>query len=251
MSGIATSDEHSRASTPLRGNTPNEGPVASGGRTANRLNTAADWIVRVLVIAIAVVLVWWANVAQPVQLADVTSQLNPSLYLGPFTVTGGGHVDHGSVPLQVTGILTEAGSFVAAVELETRPSGEFFWQKQSACCTILGSAFTGSASLSVASAQAFDFQLVSVGDDTVLATGTLTVHLESFPGGSQLAINIIAGLGLIAVALEFLRFVLRPRTIPELAPSTKQGEFSAKDQSRTLPIRAMRRCRRGAGCLWL
>lgn len=186
--------------------------MVSAGRAANRFNTMVDWMVRVLAIAIAVLLIVFANIAQPVQLADVTAQLDPSLYVGPLAVTGGGHVDHGSVPLQVTGILDEAGSSVAALELDIRPSGEFFWQKQPACCTILGSAFTGSASLSVASGQAFDLQLVSVGDDTVLATGSLTVHLESFPGGSQLAINIIAGLGLIAVALEFLRFVLRPRT---------------------------------------
>ncbi len=94
----------------------------------------------------------------------------------------------------------------------------------------MGSAFTGSASLSVASAQAFDFQLVSVGDNTVLATGTLTIRLESFPGGSQLAINIIAGLGLMAVALEFLRFVVRPRPHSERAPTTRQGESDAEEQ---------------------
>jgi hypothetical protein len=230
MSGVATSDEHSRASTPLRRNASGKRPVVPAGRAANRFSTTVDWIVRVLAIAIVVLLVVFANLARPVEFADVTPQTAPSLYLGPFAVTGGGHVDHGSVPLQVTGILTEAGSFVAELELETRPSGEFVWQKQSACCTLLGSAFTGSASLSVASAQTFDFQLVSVGDDTVLATGTLTVYLESFPGGSQLAINIIAGLGLIAVALEFLRFVFRPRTTPEPAPSTKQGEFNASKQ---------------------
>jgi hypothetical protein len=135
--------------------------------------------------AIAVVLVWWAYFAQPVQLADVTPQLNSSLYLGPFAVTGGADVGHGNVPLQVTGMLTEAAGFVAALELDTRPSGEPSWQKQTACCTLLGSSFTGSASLSVASAQAFDFQLVSVGNSIVLATGTLAVHLESFPGAGN------------------------------------------------------------------
>jgi hypothetical protein len=205
-------------------------PVVTAGPAANRFNTTVDWIVRFLAIAIVVLLIVFANLAQPVQLADITPQLNPSLYVGPLAVTGGGHVDHGTVPLQVTGMLTEAGSFVAALELDIRPSGGSRQQKQPSCCTILGSAFTGSASLSVASANAFDFQLISMGDNTVLATGTLTVHLESFPGGIQLAINIIAGLGLIAVALEFLRFVVRPRPHSERAPKTRQGESSANEQ---------------------
>ena len=34
---------------------------------------------------------------------------------------------------------------------------------------------------------------------------TLAVHLESFPGNSQLTINIIGGLRLIAAVLEILR----------------------------------------------
>ena len=74
------------------------------------------------------------------------------------------------------------------------------------------------ANLRVASARAFDFQLVSVGDNTVLATGTLAIHVESFPGGSQLALNIIGGLGLIAVVLEILRLAVRRRTAPEPTP---------------------------------
>lgn len=118
-----------------------------------------------------------------------TRRRHPAAKLTPLPRTvrrdGGADVGHGNVPLQVTGMLTEAAGFVAALELDTRPSGEPSWQKQTACCTLLGSSFTGSASLSVASAQAFDFQLVSVGNSIVLATGTLAVHLESFPGAGN------------------------------------------------------------------
>lgn len=217
-------------SAPLGKDGPNERPVVTAEPSANRFNTTIDWIVRFLAIAVVALLIVFANLAQPVKLADITLQLNPSLYIGPFTVTGGGHVDHGTVPLQVTGILTEAGSFVDALELDIRPSGGSRQRKQSNCCTILGSAFTGSANLPVVSAQTFDFQLVSVGDDTVLANGILTVRLESFPGGSQLAINIIAGLGLIAVVLEFLRLVVRPRPQSEGAPITILGESDAEEQ---------------------
>lgn len=194
------------------------------------MSRTVDWIVRILAIAIVVVLLWFANLARPVQLADADPQLTSSPYVGLFAVTVAGHVDNDSVPLQVTGMLTEYGAFVTVLELDTRPSGESRWQKQPACCTILGNSFGGSANLSVASARAFDFQLVSVGDNTVLATGTLAIHVESFPGGSQLALNIIGGLGLIAVVLEILRLAVRRRTAPEPAPSTGQGESNAKIQ---------------------
>lgn len=208
--------------------------MVTAGRAAKRFNMTVGWTdltLRILAAVIVVVLIVFANLARPVQLADITPLLDPSLYLGPFAVTGGGHVDHGSVPLQVTGVLTEAAGFVDALELDTRPSGGSGWQKQPGCCTILGSSFSGSASLSVASARAFDFQLVSIGDNNPpLATGTLTVHVESFPGGNQLAINIIAGLGLAAVVLPILRLVVRRRTTPEPAPSTTQGEPNAKEQ---------------------
>jgi hypothetical protein len=213
--------ENSDAPAPLGKDPPGGGPVVTPGRATKRLNTTVDWPLRVLAIAIVVILVCFANFAQPVQRADVTPQLNPSLYIGPYAVTGGGHVDQGSVPLQVTGVLTGAGGFVSALELDTRPSGGSSpWQNQRACCTLLGSSFTGSASLSVASAQAFDFQLVSTGNNIVLATGTVTVHLESFPGGSQRAINIIGGLGAAAVLLEVLRLWRRRRTGPKPAPPT-------------------------------
>jgi hypothetical protein len=230
--GPINSRENSGAPAPPGEDPPGGGPVVTNGRAAKPFNVVVDWTVRVLAIAIAVVLVLWAYAAQPVQLADVTPQLNSSssLYLGPFAVTAGGHVDHGNVPLQVTGMLTGAAGFVDVLELDTRPFGEPSWQKQTACCLLLGSAFTGSASLSVASAQAFDFQLVSVGNSVVLATGTLAVHLESFPGGSQQAINIIAALGAAAVVLEFLRFVsrsFRRPTGPEPAQLTRQGEPDA------------------------
>lgn len=212
------------SATSLGRDAPRGGSVVTAGRAAKRLNTTVGWIVPVLAIAIVGALVWFAYLAQPVQLANVTTQLNPSPYIDSFVVAGTGHVDQGSVPLRVTGMLTEAGTSVAALELDTRPSGESPWQKQPTCCTLLGSAFTGSASLSVASTRAFDFQLVSASDNIVLATGTLAVHLESFLGDSQLAINLIVGLGLAAVVLEILRLVLRPRTAPESASSTRQGE---------------------------
>jgi hypothetical protein len=70
------------------------------------------------------------------------------------------------------------------LKLGTRPSGEPRWQAQPACCTIQGNSFDGSAGLSAASAQAFDFQLVSGGDNTVLATGTLAVHLTAADPGA-------------------------------------------------------------------
>jgi hypothetical protein len=186
-----------------------------------------------LTIVIVVVLLWFANFAQPVQLADVTPQLDSSLYIGLFAVTAAGHVDHGSVPLQVTGTLNESGAYVTVLDLVTRPSGASRWQKQPVCCTILGSSpmgssFTGSANLSVASAQTFDFHLVSGGgDNTVLATGTLAVHLESFPGGSQLAINIIGGLGAMGTLLGIWGLVPERRTAAEPAPSPMQGDPDA------------------------
>ncbi len=228
--GRIKSREDSSASAPPGRDAPGERPAAPTGSAVRRLSRAVDWIVRVLAIAIVAVLLWFANFAQSIQLADVTSQLNPSPYIGSFVVTGAWHVDHDSVPLQVTGMLTESGAFVAVLELDTRPSGESRWQKQPACCQILGNSFTGSASLPAASAPDFGFQLVSIGDNTVLATGSLAVHVESFPGGSQLAINIIGGLGLIAVVLEILRLVVRRRSTPEPASSTRQGESNAKKQ---------------------
>jgi len=188
------------------------------------------------VIAIAVVLVWLANSVQPVQLANITPQLAPqSNYIGLFAMTVAGHVDHGSVPLQVTGTINQSGTFAAVLELDTRPSGISRWHRQPACCTILssssaGSSFAGSASLSVASPQTFEFQLVSSdGDNTVLAAGTLAVRLESFPGPSKPAINIIiGGLGLIAALSEIWRLWPRPRAPAEPAPLNGQGEPDAQ-----------------------
>jgi hypothetical protein len=188
-----------------------------------------DWILRFLAIAIVVVLVWFANLGRPVQFADITGQPKTSPYIDSFVLTGAGRVDQGSVPLHVTGMLTEAGAFATVLELDTQQSGQSRWQK-SACCDLLGKSFDGSANLSVVSAQALDFQLVSIGDyghNTVLTTGTLTVDLESFPGGSQLAINIIGGLGAAAVVLEILRLVVRRRTAIKPVPSTGQGEPNA------------------------
>ncbi len=129
------------------------------------MNKRADWILGVLTVAVVGLLIWFANLGHPVQFAGVTEALNPSLYIDSFVLTGGGHVDQGSVPLQATGMLAPAGTFATALELDTQPSGQSRWQKQSACCQLLGNSFTGSASLSVASARAFDFELVSVGDN--------------------------------------------------------------------------------------
>lgn len=189
-----------------------------------------NWILRILATAIVGALLWFANFAQPVQLADVTALLSPTPDINSFAVTGTGHVAQGSVPLQLTGMLTQAESFVAALELDTRPSGESPWQKQPACCQLVGNSFTGSANLPVASAPDFDYQLVSIGDNIVLATGTFAVHAESFPGGSQLAINIIGGLGLIAIVEPLLRFMVRRDTTPDPALSTGQGGSNAKKQ---------------------
>lgn len=218
ISGWIKSRENSSAPAPHGRDAPIERPEAQGGSASKRFTRTVDWIEGVLAIAIVAVLLWLANLAQSVQLADVTSQLNPSPYIGSLVVTGAGHVDHSSVPLQVTRMLNESGAFAATLELDTRPSIESQWQKQPTCCTILGTSFTGSAALSVASARAFDFQLISSGDNTVFATGTFAVQVESFPGSSQLAINIIGGLGLIAVVLEFMRIVIRRRTTAEPHP---------------------------------
>jgi hypothetical protein len=206
-------------------------PAAASGSAGRRLNETADWIVwiaPILALAITAVLFWFANLAQPVQIADVTLQPNSSIYLGPLVVTATGRVDHGGVPLQVTGMLTGAASSVAAIELDTRPSGESLWQKQPACCQITGNLLSGSADLPAASAPDFDFQLVSTGDNPVLATGILTVRTQSFPGGSQLAINFTGTLGAIAAFLEFARLASRWHTTPEPVLSPIQGESNAK-----------------------
>jgi len=191
------------------------------------LRRKVDWI-RGLAIAIVIGLLWFANLARPVQIPNATSQLSPSNYIGSFSAIAAGHVDHGSVPLQVTGMLSEYGAYVDKIELDTRPSGQSPWRKQA--CSIAENSFSCSTNLTVVSALAFDFQLVSIGDNTMLANGTLAVHLESFPGGSQLAINIIAGLGLIAVVLPILRLVFRRRAAPEPGPIVRQGEPNAKEQ---------------------
>ena len=188
-----------------------------------------DWG-RVLAIALVIGLLWFASLARPVLVPDVTSQLSPTPFISSFSATGAGHVEHGNVPLQVTGILSEYGAYADKIELDTRPSGESRWQKQA--CSITGSSFSCSTNLTVSSALAFYFQLVSIGDGNVLATGPLTVNLESFPGGSQLAINIIGGLGLIAVVLEILRLFRRSTASESVntAPSSKRGEPNAEEQ---------------------
>jgi hypothetical protein len=175
--------------------------------------------------------VWLANVAEPVQLANIAPELTSSTYVGLLAVTTAGHVDQGSVPLQITGTLNASAGFVTVVELDTRPSGESRWQKQPACCTILEASFTGSADLRVASARTFEFQLVSGGDQTVLAAGAIAVQLESYPSGSQRATNIIGGLGgglgLITVLPQIWGSLPKRRSAPESAPLTRRGESDA------------------------
>jgi hypothetical protein len=204
------------------------------------------------VIAIVGVLIWFANFAQPVQVADATVLLTPSPYVGLLTMTVAGHVENNSVPLQVTGTFALAGASTTMLELQTRPFGEPSWNPQSECCAIVGNTFGGSASLSATSAQDFEFQLTSVGDNILLAHGTIQVHLESFPGGSQIAINIIGGLGVLAAFADIVRLVWQHRT-SKANQSTGRGESNAKKPSLRAHISARcyhRRCRGRGSMQW-
>lgn len=205
----------------------------NGRPSVKRRTGVVDLAGRILAIITVGGLVWLANIAEPIQLASIVPGLTSSTYIGLLAVTTAGHVDHGSVPLQIAGTLNASADFVAVVELDTRPSGESRWQQQPACCTILDASFTGSADLRVASARTFEFQLVSGGDQTVLAAGVVAVQLESYPGGSQQAVNIIGGLGgglgLITVLPQIWGSLPRRRSAPESAPLTRKGESDAQE----------------------
>jgi hypothetical protein len=166
---------------------------------------------------ITVSLYYYAYLTAPIQIADVTPQITVLTSIGTLDIHAAGRVDHGAVPLVISGSISDPT--VTRLTLITRFPGSAVGQVQTSCCAISDQTFVGTAQLGTESPvtgtpAVVAFQLVANGSNTIEAAGNIAVQVETFPGGgSQLAIKVIAGLSLIAALVALLTSF--PRFGPE------------------------------------
>ena len=152
-------------------------------------------------LAFAATLVYFANIAQPTQIASISpqpaiSQNDLTAYLQPD-----GPISHGVLQVIVSGTITDPT--VSRLVFVTHSPGSAKAHRQANCCVISGLTFAGTAEIGTAQTPVTQvpvvvFQLLSSAG-IVEATGSITLRIESFPAGSKLAFDSLAtALSLIA-----------------------------------------------------
>jgi hypothetical protein len=159
-----------------------------------------------IMVSFTVWLIYNAIIADPIRIADVTAQptfQDPSI--GNLDVHATGRLEQGLVPVAVSGSISDPS--VSGLTLITGPPGSaVLSQQQKGCCTISDMTFVGTAQLGTAHSpltrtSVVPFRLVSSDGNTLEAAGSLAVNVESFPGGSPLAYQIIGVLSILATVI--------------------------------------------------
>lgn len=165
----------------------------------------------------------YAYLADPTQIAIVTPQpsfKDPSI--GPLDIRALNGVKQGLVTVAVSGSISDLS--VSRLTLFTGPPGSAdLSQEQTTCCVISDMTFVGTAQLGTAESpiigtSVIPFQLVSSGNNTLEAAGSLAVSIESLPGGSPLAYKIIDGLSILATMITIMQ-VLSSSPVRALFPA--------------------------------
>jgi len=185
-----------------------------GGRKAlpgwRRLFSAVPSLCFLLIIALA--LFYYANLAQPIQLATETPWLITPASISNLDVQSAGQVRNGQVQLVISGLITDPT--VSQLTLLTPAPGSANWQPQAGCCAISGRDFAGTAVLGspqspLVGTQVIAFQLISSGGATE-AQGAIAVTIDSFPNGSKLALNVVDVLSMLAILITLAQYLLTP-----------------------------------------
>jgi len=191
-----------------------------GGRKAprdwRRLFGAVPSLCFLLIIALA--LFYYANLAQPIQLATETPQLITPASISNLDVQSASQVRNGQVQLVVSGLITDPT--VSQLTLLTLAPGSADWRPQAGCCAISGRNFAGTAVIGappspLTNTQVIAFRLISSGDATE-AQGAIAVTIDSFPSGSKLALNVVGVLSMLAILVTLAQYLLAP-------PSTRRS----------------------------
>ena len=172
------------------------------------MRRAADLVTFTLAVAITATLGYFAHIAESIQLADISVQPAVRDRIRTLEVKAAGRVDHGAVPVLITGSIDDPT--VSRLTLITTAPGSTAAPTQTDCCAVSKLAFIGTAQLGtprspVTRTPLVAFQLVPAGGNRIVASGTIAVHVESYPGGNQLANDIILGLSLFATVISLLR----------------------------------------------
>lgn len=220
--------------------------AVAGNKTANGASgrkTPLDWrhLIRAMpslffLSLIAAALFYYANLAQPIQLATVTPQQSTLASISNLNMQPAGQVRNGQVQLLISGLISDPTA--SQLILFTRSPASAHWQPQAACCGISGQELGGTAVLGspespLTGTQVMAFRLISTGG-TIEAQGTITVTIDSYPNGRKLVLDVVDVLSVLAILVTLWQYLLTPPNprrstrekagIPHAAPAARHPE---------------------------